>query len=87
MKSGGLAGMVGFKTMHGCLQTSCEAKLVHSQGLWCQQVAAVMQIRWGVSSLHMTFNTEQEWEVLAKAGFLKRNGDPISLAKQWLHHL
>ena len=28
----------------------------------------------GVSSLHMTFNTEQEWQTLAKVGFLKRNG-------------
>ncbi|KAK9828324.1 hypothetical protein WJX74_008746 [Apatococcus lobatus] len=28
----------------------------------------------GVSSLHMTFNTEQEWQTLARVGFLKRNG-------------
>ncbi len=28
----------------------------------------------GVSSLHMTFNTEPEWQALGQVGFLKRNG-------------
>ena len=40
-----------------------------------------------ISSLHMTFNTEEEWALMGQLGFQQRSGDPVPLGEPGLRLL
>jgi predicted N-acyltransferase len=44
--------------------------------------AAALTRQHGVSSLHMTFVTEEEWEILGAAGFLQRTGQQFHFVNE-----